>query len=229
MADYSDAFTGGAENASITGANWASYRDTPGGFDQWIYVAGGESVRPAIDANSLGVRWTGGAVGADQRSKITLASAGVIGSATFYVSVSARCSGATTTAHCYQFTWTPSAWYISRVNNGTGTDLGFSISGAPSVIASGSTMEIVVTASGTTDTITGYYNGTSIGFRTYDHGGGTLASGTPGFEAYNSGAAGYGQIGAWEGGDYPAGGGGGGSTELPPLTMPPMRSMGWRR
>lgn len=212
MSDYADAFTGGAPGASIVGANWASYRDAPGGFSQWVYATGGESVEPDTDGSSLGVRWTGGAVGAAQRSKITLASNGVIGGSTFYVSASARCSGAAATAHCYQFTWTPSNWYISRVVNNVGTDLGAAISGAPANIASGATMEIVVTDSGTVSTIEGFYNGASVGSRTYDHSGGTLASGTPGFEAFNSGAS-LGQIGAWEGGDYPAGGG---ATSSPP-------------
>lgn len=218
MSDYSDAFTGGTPGASIVGANWTSYRDAPGGFSQWVYATGGESVEPDTDSQSMGVRWSGGSVGAAQRSKITLASNGLISGSTFYVSAAARCSGATTTAHCYQFTWTPGTWYISRVVNGTGTDLGAGIGGAPADIASGATMEIVVTDSGTVATIEGFYNGASIGSRTHDHAGGTLAGGTPGFEAYNSGAS-LGKVGAWEGGDYPAGGGGA-AVPPPPRAFP---------
>ena len=67
-------------------------------------------------------------------------------------------------------------------------------------------------------TIEGFYNGASIGSRTHDHAGGTLAGGTPGFEAYNSGAS-LGKVGAWEGGDYPAGGGGA-AVPPPPRAFP---------
>jgi hypothetical protein len=214
MADYSDAFSGGTPGATIVGSNWAGYRAAPGGFNHWVYATGGEAVEPDTDATSLGVRWTGGSVGAAQYSEITLAQDAVSGGSTCYHSVTARCSGAAGTAHCYQFTWTPGNWYISRVVNGTGTDLGAAISGAPSNLPSGAVLRIEVEDSGTTSTIRGYYDTALIGTRTYDHSGGALASGTPGFEAFNSGAT-LGRVGSWAGGDL-----GGGDTTPPTLSSP---------
>ena len=199
MTTASDAFTGGTPGASITGANWSSYREAPGGFNQWVYATGGESVEPDTDASSLGVRYIGSTFSNDQYSKVTLASAGTGSGWSFYVGVTARCSGSTTTAHCYQFNWSPNQWDITRLVNNTGTVLG-AVIGGPANLAIGDRMRIEVTDSGTVSTIEGFYNEVSVGSRTYDHAGGTLASGAPGFEAYNSGAT-FGKVESWEGGD----------------------------
>jgi hypothetical protein len=204
MATYTDPFNG-TVGASILGANWVNFRNTLGGLTGWKYATGGTSIDIDILGVSIGCRWTGGSVGASQFSEITLATASLISGSASYPTPEVRCSGAQGTAHCYQFSWTQGNWYISRVVNGTGTDLGSPISGAPNSLSIGDVLRVEAEDSGTVSTIRGYYNGALIGTRTYDHGGGALASGAPGFEGYvqNSGF----RLESWSGGDLGGGGG----------------------
>jgi hypothetical protein len=214
VADYSDAFTGGTPGATIVGSNWAGHRNAPGGFNHWVYATGGESVEPDTDGVTLGVRFTGGAFASAQYSEVTLAQDTSSGGSICYIGVDARCSGVAGTSHCYKFGWYVNNWFIARVINNTETNIGSDVSGAPSSVPSGSVLRIEVEDSGTVATIRGYYNGTLVITRTHDHAGGTLSSGTGGFEAYNSGGT-LGRVGSWAGGDL-----GGGDTTPPTLSSP---------
>lgn len=175
-----------ADNTSL-GSNYTTY---VGSFGNRITS---NTCRAGNTGSSEGSHWAtaSNTFGSDQFSKATIAVALNAGGSNVYLSMCVRISGSGGTRDLYQFTCNASTWYLTRVDNGTGTD-----------IASGSRSQVVgeeVECRAVGSTISGWIDGVEITSVTDT----AYTSGQPGFEVYNSGTT----LAAWDdwsGGDLSA-------------------------
>lgn len=172
------------------GSNWTTY-----------VGSGCTIVSNAVRANGTGAShgsyWSADSFGADQFCEVTLTSDLIQSLSQNYLSLAVRASGSGGTRNLYQFTVTNDHYYVSKVVNGTGTD----IVDAAGTFASGDVIRIEVTGTSTT-TIKAFKNGTQVGSDVTDSSS-PHTSGAPGFEIYNSSAF-YSTWDDWDGGDLGA-------------------------
>lgn len=208
--------TGSAQNLTTYSASWSILE---GSFS----VPSGASMVDGTSGAYNTARHNVEAFNADQRARCQLTSAQII--AGIYAGPAVRCqSGANTSYHCES---NGSSLYFSKCVAGAQTTLAGPVSVS---LAGGDWLAITVEGVGATVTIKAWKS-TSAAPDTYTQLG-TDQTDTAGDRITTAGQAGifvYGS-GASTGLDAfyaeNMGGGGGGSTELPPLTMAPLRGYG---
>jgi len=161
------------------GSNWTAY-----------YAGGGGTIvsneaKAGVSTDSRGSYYNAVSFPDDQYSKITIG--GTLGSGDFW-SVGVRLSGGTTTDG-YYCSADSANWYITRFDNGTGTDIANNVS----TFAVGDVVECRAVGS----LISLYKNGSLVGSKTDA----TYTTGAAGLGWYNNNVTAT----TWEGGDFSSG------------------------